>query len=149
MLVQSFLKVGGKNWRLTKIPAWFAKTENPDLMPSVAALVNGAWVPLETPELVDEHVPDWEALQKLESAAMDYNYGFLENWRPVKPPASMRSKFAVITCRYMDPIFSTLISANYATLHEMRTVYSLEDVFMMIEALTVSSINEHNAMEKP
>jgi hypothetical protein len=146
VLVQSFLELGGKKWRLTKLPAWFAKSDEPEIMASVAVLCGKEWIQLDSPELIDEHVPDWEALSFLEQAAMKYNYAFLETWRPIRTPASMAAKYVVVECRNVDTIFSALIAAQYATLHELRTIYSLEDVFMMIEVLTVSSINEHNAI---
>ncbi len=148
MQAQQFLEAGGKRWRITKIPAWFAKSEAPDLMSCVGAWTGSEWVNLDSKELVDIHVPDWETLSTLEEASMKYNYGFLESWKPVRMPTSMKNARPSVTCKYMDSIFSALIVAGYATLHEMRTVYSLEDVFMMVEVLTVHNINEHTAMNK-
>lgn len=145
---QQFLDKGGMRWRISKIPAWFAKTETPDLMSCVSVWADDKWVLLDSPDLIDLHVPSWEIMSELEYASLDFNYGFLKTWKPIRMPNGMGSGRPVVSCRHIDPIFSALISSKYATLHEMKTIYSLEDVFMMVEVLTVHNINEYNAMEK-
>jgi precorrin-6B methylase 2 len=40
------------------------------------------------------------------------------------------------------PVIAALISAEMATLHELQTVYSVEDAYDMFEILQV---NNHNA----
>ena len=42
----------------------------------------------------------------------------------------------------------TIIEANKATLNELRTVYTLEDAFLMWEVIAVNRFNEYKAMEK-
>ena len=39
----------------------------------------------------------------------------------------------------------TLISADKATLHELQTVYDIEDVYDMLEILVIDSANIRNA----
>lgn len=148
MLVRSFLELGGRRWQLTKLPAWFAKENPPPLMASVSAWHGGAWVALDSDELVDLLVPDWETLTGLERAAFEFNYGFLKTWRPIRLPASMQNSAGAVSHRYVDPLFASLIGAQLATLDQLRTVYSLEDAFLLLEVLTVKSINEHKAMQR-
>lgn len=51
------------------------------LMAFVAVEVNGVTMPLRTKELVNNHVPDWETLARLEIAMMEYNCSFFGNGR--------------------------------------------------------------------
>ncbi len=49
------------------------------LMKYVSASVNGAEVQLATIDLVNNHIPDWETLAKVEIAMMEYNCSFFQN----------------------------------------------------------------------
>jgi len=52
------------------------------MMCYVAAVTdNGVEIPLTTRELVDNHVPDFEALAKIEKELADYNVSFFRNGR--------------------------------------------------------------------
>lgn len=42
----------------------------------------------------------------------------------------------------MPQIIGALISAKLATLHELQTVYSLEDAYNLLELLIVDRFNE-------
>src|ERR1700761_4635097 len=41
--------------------------------------VNGTLTPLSTRGLIDNHVPDWETLGRLEMAMLEYNCSFFQN----------------------------------------------------------------------
>lgn len=50
------------------------------MMSYVAALASdGGQVPLRTKSLIDNHVPDWETLVRLEYAMLEYNGSFFAN----------------------------------------------------------------------
>lgn len=51
------------------------------LMSYVAVNVNGQQLRLETEALVNNHVPDWETLAKIEMAMMEKNCSFFRNGR--------------------------------------------------------------------
>lgn len=42
----------------------------------------------------------------------------------------------------------TIIEAQKATLNELRTVYTLEDAFLMWEVIAINRYNEYKAMQK-
>jgi hypothetical protein len=48
----------------------------------------------------------------------------------------------------VSPIFGAIIINRLATLYELQTVYSLEDVFDFYEILYVKSINEEISYEE-
>lgn len=45
------------------------------------------------------------------------------------------------------PLFGMLISRRICTLHELRTIYSLEDAMYMYEALMVPEFNKWREMK--
>jgi len=140
--------VAGSQWRFTKLSAVTAREIDEGIIFSVEARVGSVWVKLDDPDLVNKHVPNWEVLMELESVALEYNFGFLDSWRPARLPAKMLANYTPMECRHIDGLFSSLISANLATLNELKTVYSLEEAFKLLEVLTVSKVNEFLATEK-
>jgi len=50
---------------------------NSKLMAHVTKKIGDLEQPLNTPELIENHVPDWELLSSLEDAMLDYNTSFL------------------------------------------------------------------------
>jgi len=49
------------------------------LMKFVARVSNDNQIVLETPDLIRNHVPDWEVLARLETAMFEYNCSFFQN----------------------------------------------------------------------
>jgi len=147
-LASKVVEVSGKRYVIRKIPAVQAKAmiDNKDEMGTLLSVeVNG--VALENEELIDQLLPDWETLDELIEIATLYNFEFLSNWKPVRFPAAMAGNYNASECRYIDPIFSSLISAGMATLNELKTSYSLEEAFQLLEVLTVTRVNEYKASE--
>ena len=133
---------------IRKIPAVKAKKiiDDKDEIGVLSAVeVDG--VSLENEYLIDKFLPDWEVMDELISIASLYNFEFLESWKPVRFPASMACNYNPSECKYIDAIFSSLISSNMATLNELKTGYSLEDAFQLLEVLTVTRVNEFKAHE--
>lgn len=48
----------------------------------------------------------------------------------------------------MPPYIATVISAGMATLHEIDTVYGLEDVFDMLEIIAIDNHNKNLLNQK-
>lgn len=42
----------------------------------------------------------------------------------------------------MPPVIGTLVSARLATLHELQTVYGVEDAYNLLEVLKIDMHNE-------
>lgn len=51
------------------------------LMAFVAVKINDVRIPLNTPELINNHTGNWETLAKIEVAMMEYNCSFFQNGR--------------------------------------------------------------------
>lgn len=48
----------------------------------------------------------------------------------------------------VDGFIGAIISADKATLYELKTVYDLEDAYDMWEVITVNKYNEHLAYKR-
>lgn len=48
----------------------------------------------------------------------------------------------------IPPMFSAIITARLATLHELQTIYSYEDALDMAESLIVKNYNTWHATEQ-
>ncbi|MBR2505364.1 MAG: transcription elongation factor GreA [Bacilli bacterium] len=48
----------------------------------------------------------------------------------------------------MDSLIGQIIAEKVATLHELKTVYTLEDLYIMFEAIIVPKYNEYIAVEE-
>ena len=150
-IVKSF----GEEWRIDTLPAIQAKVildsnSRDGIFSSVSVFdCDKGFVRLDSDRLVDQYVKSWEWLAPLEVLAMEENFGFLREWRPVTLPSAMRGQSAgAARYRAIDPLFGTLISENLATLHELRTVYSLQDAFIMLDCMMVKKVNEFLASPK-
>lgn len=89
-LLSKFPAIAGREiitqYPTTAIPKIGDYRTNEDLMLKVMAFVGvplegGSVIRLDTRALVDNHVPDWEALMKIEWAMMDYNCAFFRDGR--------------------------------------------------------------------
>ncbi|POP42323.1 hypothetical protein CHU32_03555 [Superficieibacter electus] len=47
----------------------------------------------------------------------------------------------------VDGFIGAIVAEGRATLHELRTVYSLEDAFLMWETIAIPRYNEYLAMQ--
>lgn len=145
-------EVAGIKWRVRRLPATLAMSILTDGTPSeviraVDIRINNTWIPLEDDECVDAFVPNWEALVELEAVAYSENFGFLTRWRPTRIPVSMSSPFTPAECKCVDGLVNALVSSEMATMLQLRSEYTLEEAFQMLEILTVKRINEHKARE--
>ena len=63
-------------------------------------------------------------------------------------PSALQNQTGVVDYKNIDQLVAILIERKAATLHELKTVYTLEDGLNMQEALEVPMINQWYAMEK-
>lgn len=50
-------------------------------------------------------------------------------------------------CPNVDSLIAVLVANKYASLHELKTVYTLEDAYDLFEILAVTRYNEFLAVE--
>lgn len=134
--------------RLAKIPAWQTKA----LMASEAEselwaawgeiLVDNVWRRPVIDSELDAEFEDWVELSKFGEEMVRHNIGFMKSFRFNRVSGS-GSGVAPIQ---LDSMFHAVMASNYATLHELRTIYSLEDVFLMLDSITTTKVNEKIAL---
>ena len=107
---------------------------------TAVVLPDGTQLELKTQTLVDNHVPNAEMLILLEKEMFLYNFSFFSD--------GIRETGHTERFRNLDDLIGTIISSGKATLNELRTVYSLEDAFLIWEADIVPKYNEYRAMEE-
>lgn len=54
-----------------------------------------------------------------------------------------RPEYDAISFEIVDAWIGAIISADKATLHELKTIYTLEDAMMMLEVIMVTRYNEY------
>jgi hypothetical protein len=64
--------------------------------------------------------------------------GFLRRYRPENPGEDFRN---------IDPIAGAIIDAGKATLNDLRTIYDLEDGFLLWECIAIPRFNAWRAAE--
>lgn len=134
--------------RVADIPAWYAKKlmdNNSDPEEWVLwceVLDGGVWRRFRDYDDIDDHLESWIELGKLAEEEVMHNIGFMAGFRLHR----VGSNFEGVDTNHLDPIFHAVMSANYATLHELRTIYSLHDVYLMLDSLTTTRRNEKIAI---
>lgn len=63
---------------------------------------------------------------------------FLRRYRPESPSVDFQN---------IDGFIGAIVADGKATLHELKTIYTLEDAFLMWEVIAVTRYNEYLAME--
>lgn len=118
------------------------------LRPYIAVEADGKWVKLNSDKLVEMYVPSWETLSLAEQEAYELNFGFLASWQPHHVPDEMKAtKYAVAESKNVDPSVSALVSNGMATYLELRDSLSLEEMFKLLDILTVKRINEYRSQK--
>lgn len=135
--------------RLAKIPAWYAKamisreTTPEEWVMWCEVKEDGDWRRFTDYEDVDNHIGDWVDLISWSEQMAAYNIGFMVNFTFNK----VSSEINAVSPRQLDPIFHSVMANGYATMHELRTVYSLEDVFLMLDSISTARKNEKLAYD--
>ena len=63
---------------------------------------------------------------------------FLKRFRPESPSVDFKN---------IDGFIGAIVADGKATLNELKTIYSLEDAFLMWEVIAVTRYNEYLAIE--
>lgn len=118
------------------------------LRPHIAVDVDGKWVELGSDKSVEMYVPNWEVLSLAEQESYGLNFGFLATWQPHHVPDEMKAtKYTVAESKNVDPSVSALVSNGMATYLELRDILSLEEMFKLLDILTVKRINEYRSQK--
>jgi hypothetical protein len=119
------------------------------LMAYVGVPVEGKDAPLmlNTRALVDNHIPDWETLARVEIAMMEYNVSFFANGKASGFLELIVNESASVAFPNVDGLIGAIVAEGKASLHELRTIYTLEDALDLYEVIAVTRYNEHLAIE--
>lgn len=135
--------------RVADIPAWYAKELiDSNAEPEEWALwgeVNdgGSWRRFRDMDDIDAHFGDWIELSEFCEKMVDHNVGFTSNFSFHR----VRSDCPGVSTKQLDPMFHAVMSSGYSTLHELRTIYSLHDVYLMVDSIMTTRKNEQIAMD--
>lgn len=70
---------------------------------------------------------------------------FFRERRGCRLPRVAGSESPSIDCENVDGLLATIISEKQATLHELKTIYTLEDALNIWEVIAVKRANEYLA----
>ena len=98
-----------------------------------------------TPELVDGFIEDFRVLWKLRVEAFKLNFDFFLSRRPVPDEYDGQVGRYSFLKKYVNVSNMTalVISQRFATLKELETYYSYEDLLDMCEIIYINNINEN------
>ncbi|CAK7193034.1 hypothetical protein COMNV_01245 [Commensalibacter sp. Nvir] len=105
---------------------------------------------LDSAETIDAYVLDpthvvapVAVVKALMNVVHRFNFGFLDTWQPMeKPHVVENTKGVARQSKNLNPMISALLQNHYATLHELETLYSVKDVFVLYDALLEEQINK-------
>lgn len=136
--------------RCSAIPAWYAKSMldrevEPEEIVHWCEYYDGVcWSRISCNEKIDEVMESWEDIEHWASEMTAFNFGFIPNIKLNRgAPSGNPLQPAMV-----DSLFHAIMANGYATLHELRTIYSLEDAFLMLDSITTTKINEYIAMKE-
>lgn len=69
-------------------------------------------------------------------------FGFFRGRRDIDYGVNAGRTDGLLKYANVPPVIGTIVSAGKATLHELQTVYGVEDVYDMLEVVTVDLHNE-------
>jgi hypothetical protein len=115
----------------------------------------GTFHPLDSRENINRHVRDAMAgvinparvLDELTQAVSEFNFGFLNTYKPVKTPRRFFSDIEQNKLEQEDPHIERVIAAKYATLRELQEFYSTADLFRLLDVIANDNLNAALASE--
>lgn len=129
-----------------------------ELLSLTSAVFDGEEFSLSNPRNIGLYVVDIVAelapmvvLDNLSQAIIDYNFGFLDDWKPLTVPRRFTADIDTVQSNRTDPLIAQLIQNGSATLRDLEEYYSVEDAFAMMDVITAKGINEamaHEAAER-
>jgi hypothetical protein len=87
-------------------------------------------------------------LMRLIAKVREVSCSSMYNWEHIKVPKRFVSSANSVEAPRGIPILSTLIVEKLATLHELQSVYSLDDALRMYDDFTANNINKALSQEK-
>ncbi len=110
-------------------------------------LDNGNYQELNTKQMIDAHVLDYEMLLQLVRQVHDYNSVFFFDYEAIAkiPRDNGSSKSA--SYKNVDGIIGVILSEGKATLKELREDYNIQDAMIMYESIMVPKINQYWAQK--
>ena len=139
--------------QFTAVPALGMLEKDGDLSPAemlanTQIKTKKGWIKLDTREGINGHVFDAAGilaprvvLNALLEIVNDFNFGFLYTWQGVRVPTRLQDEAKQVASDNSDPMVSSLISGDVATLRELEEYYSLEDAFKMFDIMTAKGVN--------
>lgn len=114
----------------------------------------GEWISLSECESINAFVYDaakaispLEVLKAVMASVANINFGFLKAWRSLKVPQRFISGARTVDVTTADPLVTTLVQSEVATMKELEEYYSLEDAFKLFDIVMAKGINEALANE--
>ncbi|EIK4671371.1 hypothetical protein LJ721_004721 [Salmonella enterica] len=153
----------GLNFRTKQFSAKFAseliisdEEQQPrDILANTEVLFNGLWIAFNNDKAINDYMkdkanimPPRDVLRVIVGHVMRLNFEWMKAWRGVKMPARFLSNIEPPESENITSIISTVISHGLATLKECEEYYSLQDIFLMIDALTIKNIGAALANEE-
>lgn len=115
---------------------------------------DGKWNCLSERSAINSFVIDaanaispFEVLQTVMSSVANINFGFLKEWKCLKVPQRFVSGARTVDVTTADPLVTTLVQSEVATMRELEEYYSLEDAFKLFDIVMAKGINEALANE--
>ncbi|CAK7192695.1 hypothetical protein COMNV_00901 [Commensalibacter sp. Nvir] len=113
------------------------------LLQHTSVQVNDQEYALNTPEAMDHYVLDplavvspMTVLKELMGRVEAFNFDFITTFDAITiPPQFLFEKGKTVVSKHVHSMIGALIQNHYATLRELETVYSVEDLFILYDAL--------------
>lgn len=93
-------------------------------------------------------LPPQQVLKVIMAHVTRLQFDWLDSWEGVKMPRRFQSLADSIISDNVPSMISTIIGSELATLRELEEYYSLKDLFLMLESLTVKNVNAALAHEE-
>lgn len=103
---------------------------------------------LDTEKKINSFIPDHIALMELEDKVFMHTFGFLVNWKGIDNLPNINVDFNSIDCAVVDPIVAVILEEKMATLHELRTIYTLVDMMNMWAVINTNRANSYLAQKE-
>lgn len=115
---------------------------------------DGTRVALNTPAMIDKEIKDCMnrlppkvVLNAVMEIVKGHNFAFLNEWRGVTIPKRFLSNAETVSSTYVEPVFAAIMNNGLATYKELEEYYSLQDAFIMFDAILTKTVNESYAHE--
>ena len=82
------------------------------------------------------------------SGSVGVQLQFFSQWQEFRFPKKHGNSCPGESYRNIDTLIGVLISTGKATLHELKTVYTLQDAYQLYEIAVIDYYNEQQAMER-